>query len=344
MRESLVGLPLQRSTFSQLWSVGALVGSSHVLPDGRFGARLDNKGNLLVDKGHILAMKRAFPPEPSAAFLTALETRRRNRCAALLDSVRQVDAPIATTASGLVAESGLLVRRMADVLPYAILTKFVPEILSDWLTTDPILELTKPDRPSPGLQLTHNLEQLAVWCERCGWPPARVRADWPDVDPAVAGAVIDFSAAHAGFGPVAWEARGFDDPAFVLRMLERMEPQNVARPAQGGADSREIVPAAPVGMDPLDVLMSWLEFTEFQIWYIRHAFFNGLIPRLSALAKCEQREPQTMLFMSAEELAGSWPTERELSLRMEAYWSDSVYLSHNDVPAERLSQLFVAPR
>src|SRR5207253_1294622 len=61
IRPHLVGLPIQRSVFGELYRAGELVGLASALPDGRFGAWLDDEGSLFLDRSHVDVLEPGFP-------------------------------------------------------------------------------------------------------------------------------------------------------------------------------------------------------------------------------------------------------------------------------------------
>ncbi len=339
LRERIIGLPLQRSVFDRLTTAGELVGLGHALPDG-FRADLDATGSLHVSSEDARALRAAFPRRPGRGFVTALEGTRRSVCAGLLEATRAAEslAPAGDDADCRRAAIDLLAR-LADFMPYPILTKIVPELLLGALDTDES-PIEAPPSPSPGLQLTLSLERLAAWCADAGWSAERLAAAWPDVPPHVGSAVLSFCAAHSGFGPVAWEAPGFDSPEFTLRALA-----GVARPGSG-----EPPPPAPTFADlapdphahPMTTagaLSAWLELTDHQIWYVRTAFFRGLVPLLRSWAGELSVAPRDMLFVTRHELAGELPDIQAIDERRNAYWADTGYLERNSVAPHRLDAI-----
>src|SRR5205823_7413755 len=60
IRRGLIGLPIQRSIFDGLWTIGELVGVQDVLPEGRFGAWFEDNGDLHVREEDVRRLRQAF--------------------------------------------------------------------------------------------------------------------------------------------------------------------------------------------------------------------------------------------------------------------------------------------
>ncbi len=248
----------------------------------------------------------------------------------------------AGSARDIVDVASLLLQQIADVLPYPILSKFVPALLFERLIATGATVLPRPAMPSPGLRLTRSLETLAVWCEQRGWPPRLLRARWPDVDSEVSDAVWRFCADHAGFGPVAWEAPGFDDPRYVLQAMDGLGSGQVSKAAIPSSRLEDLIPAPGRPLDLQGVLAGWLEFIELQIWYVRSAFYRGLVPLLIELGRIRGWSPVKLLFLSRHEISGACPSGDTIDRRIELYLRDVAYLRQNSADVGRLDALFDA--
>lgn len=332
LRDRLIGLPLQRSTFDQIDRLGELIGLGHALPGGRFDAHLDDEGNLHVATAHVEALRSAFPARPDPGFLELVEQARRSRCTALREAWTRTGSHEAS-ASQLVAAVSELLTRVTDVMPYGLLSKFVPELLSDALVASGASSVPALPAPSPGAQLTNSLSRLAAWCVGQGVAGEDLARRWPDVDPGIRAPVEAFCSAHAGFGPVAWEAPGFDDPRFTLRAIAGLG----ALPGAGRAAPvfEDLTPADDQARDLAGALAAWQEFTEHQIWYVRTAFHRGIAPLLRRLAASVRVAPHRLLFLTRHEIAGDWPSDVEIDHRVTRYMADTAYLHRHSIAPDR---------
>jgi hypothetical protein len=342
LREHMIGLPLQRSIFDRLDASGTLIGLENTLQNGRFNASLDTEGSLHVDQADVAALVSAFPKRPDEAFLIRLETERRTRCAALLHATTRAQeaAAIADIANGRLAANELL-DRLTDFVPYPILTKIVPDLLREALVAQGEPEIPSAPTPSPGMSLTRDLERLSLWVLQQGSSAAALADAWPDVPQEVKDATRGFCTTHTGFGPVAWEAPGFDSACYTLlamTSLGRVDgPSDVARRPSFSHISPEIdrPPMTLAG-----VLEGWLELTDLQIWFVRTAFYVGLVPLIVQLSAGFGMAPEHLLFVTRHELKDSVPTKTVISERMATYQAGDAYLTRNSVGPERLGSLF----
>jgi hypothetical protein len=342
LRERMIGLPLQRSIFDELQTTGALIGLARALPDGHFEAQLDVAGSLLVNPAHFEALQAAFPERPDQRFLDKLEAQRRTCCAGLIDATGHGgEAAAHSDPDGWHAAAVDLLQRLADFIPYAILTKFVPDMLWRALATEEREWTPSGPGPSPGLQLTLSLEGLLRHLAALGMSADAAAATWPEVPEAVALAVAGFCSAHAGFGPVAWDGIGYDSPHYTLWTLRGLETEGDSagdRPPEY-ADLTPDLEAYPMTL--AGILEGWVVLTDLQIWYVRTAFYHGLLPLLVKLSAERSLPPESLLFVSRHELAeGAIPPVTEIMRRMRAYWADEEYLARNGVATDRLQAMF----
>ena len=342
LRKKMVGLPLQRSIFDRLDTLGSVIGLASVLRDGRFNAMLDTQGSLHVDQSDMAALIEAFPTKPDDPFLVHLESERRSRCAALLratDRAREATA-IADEAHGLAAATELL-DRLADFVPYPILTKIVPELLHKTLVAQGAMAIPSAPTPSPGMRLTLDLECLASWCWANGFSASDLADTWPDVPANVDTAVRLFCGTHTGFGPVAWEAPGFDSARHVVLAISSLEG---GHPTTDTADLPSFSHITPELDRPAvtlaGALEGWLELTDLQIWYVRTAFYRGLVPLLEHLGPRLGIAPERLLFVTRHELGASIPDEGVIDERVAVYDSDTAYLERGSISNDRLTSLF----
>lgn len=342
LREQMIGLPLQRSIFDHLDTSGSLIGLESALQNGRFNASLDTEGSLHVDQADLSALVSAFPQRPDEDFLIRLETERRTRCAALLHAITlaQEAAATADVTIGRSAANELL-DRLADFVPYPILTKIVPDLLRGAMLAQGEHEIPSAPTPSPGMSLTRDLERLSLWLQQQGSSAAALADAWPDVPQDVGDALRGFCATHTGFGPVSWEAPGFDSACYTLlavASLGRVDgTSDVVRRPSFSHISPEI--DRPL-MTLAGVLEGWLELTDLQIWFVRTAFYAGLVPLIMQLSAAFGMAPEHLLFVTRHELKELVPAATVISERMATYQAGDAYLTRNSVGPERLGSLF----
>lgn len=342
----MIGLPLQRSVFDQLYTAGDLIGLADVLESGRFEAELDESGSLLVARASVDALRAAFPARPDQAFLQRLEERRRTVCKALIAHIGHAREAATGSDHEAMREAACdLLQRVADFIPYAILTKIVPELLWQAISIEKENRTPSSDGPSAGLHLTLSLERLARFLWASGAAPDVVAASWPDVPVPIAAAVNDFCVTHAGFGPVAWEGLGYDSAEYVLSTLRGLEDESGGPGGEEVPEYPDLTPdldARP--MTPTGALYGWLELTDLQIWYLRTAFYHGLKPLFVRLGESRFLPPQSFLFVSRHELAtDDIPRKKELLRRIELYGADTDYLQRTGVIDGRLRSMFAGP-
>ena len=337
LRRHLVGLPIQRSVFDELWTAADLVGLDDRYPGGRFPADLDGDGSLQVDPEGIVTMRRAFPAVPDRSFLVGLDEEREQRCRTLLTLVAGADRAASQTSDRNLEDVGRLLAAVARLMPYPLLTKVVPDLLLAAID-EPSLPL--PDHPSPGAVLTEDLRRLASWSVGRGLTAAALVAGWPPPDAELIAAVQVFCRQHAGFGPVAWESPGFDSIAYTLRAMTTIDPGPPAT-SPPWRTAGDFVPGhrSPAAT-AREAAVRWVEYMDLQIWYVRHAFYNGIVPLLAALGTDRGVEPWRLLFVERREFTTRMPDPAEIDHRIDAYMARAGYLAANGVDLARLQAIF----
>ena len=168
------------------------------------------------------------------------------------------------------------------------------------------------------------------WCADRGQPARLLVEIWPRGDPEVVDAVVAFCRHHAGFGPVAWEAPGFDSPAHTVRAMTAFEPDPTVSAPPDAVDFSPTDDGPPVtGLR--DVAVRWVEFMDLQIWYLRHAFYNGVVPLLHGLGDSAGVAPWRLLFVERGELATGVPAPDEVDRRLDRYLAQSDYMAANGI-------------
>lgn len=350
-RRHLVGLPLQRSLFSGIDRAPEAICLTGVLADDRFKAWLDDDGDLFLDRSDVELLVAALPERLTPAFLADMERSLAAACSAVLEAAERArtHAPRADEmqARALLGDLGA---QLAALIPFGILSKFVPDVLYGALASAG--DDSGPPVPleSPGAALTKALAALHIEFAARGFSPERLLAEWPDVPPEVADVAQVFCGAHVGFGPLPWEAPGYEEPRFVLGVLETTfaddDPTDVLRRL-----TRPTSPptAAPEGSDIAalrSTLAAWLEFLEHETWYVRRAFYVGLVPLLRRLVPAYQRggsgrAPEDLLFLELHELttAGDFA---HAPARRARYLAQADYLSKHGVTADHITKILEA--
>src|SRR5437899_1555274 len=72
---------------------------------------------------------------------------------------------------------------------------------------------------SAGAELMQNTFALYQACCDLNYTPQRLQREWPSVSPEVFQLVSEFCNRQTGFGPLAWDSPGYEDPNYVVRLL-----------------------------------------------------------------------------------------------------------------------------
>src|SRR5262249_18063787 len=92
------------------------------------------------------------------------------------------------------------------------------------------------------------------------------------------------------------------------------------------------------------VLGFWLDFLERETWYVRRAFFVGMVPLLQQLAvayrqKIPAFQPEDLLFLEIRELAAGIADPAVIHTRRHRYMKNTDYLSLRGVDPSRLESI-----
>jgi len=332
-RDRFIGLPLQRSVFAGLCQAARAGGVEGAFPEGRLSVWFDAAGNLFVDPSHLHLLRVSLREALQNGALTRLDAAREEACAELAG---------ATAGGSAIPPAGRAVERavqVADavsrVVPFALLAKVVPELLLGRLAEDGD-EGTPPfPTPSPGRKLAVELAEVARFCRASGFDPERLARCWPAVPPAVSRSVEAFCRTHAGFGPVAWEAPGYETPAYAIAAM-----------TAGAAGAAPLpLPAAPDGEPPpiKTSLAGWLLFLELEIWLVRRPFYLALAPLLRRAAGEMGVAPDLLLFADLDELREPSESLRAAEQRRATYLADQAYLRANGIEPGRLDAIMASP-
>ena len=347
-RRHIVGLPLQRSLFGLTARAATTIGLPGLSSELDFPARLDENGNLFLDRARILALTQIlyswFTPET----LEVMHTTHATACDALVAASERVAAARGGAAEKLCED---LADRMAVVLTYGILSKFVPDVLLRALTDAGDLEPPPFPGTSAGAELMQNMFALYEACCALDYPPPRLQREWPRVPAKVYQLVSEFCNRQTGFGPLAWDSPGYEDPNYVVRLLHsafsEVDAEQVGRRVSFVRRPAASRPAAGVSTKVAAlrrVLGFWLNFLERETWFARRAFFVGMVPLLRQLAMgYRQKVPDfqlaDLLFLEIRELVVGIADPAMIQARRHSYTENAEYLSLHGIDSNRLATM-----
>ena len=115
-RRHIVGLPLQRSLFGQIARAATTIGLPGLSSELDFPARLDEKGDLFLDRSQVAALTKALASWFTPETLELMHTRHAAACDVLVDASENA-ARVAASPDGAASKlSEDLANRMALVL------------------------------------------------------------------------------------------------------------------------------------------------------------------------------------------------------------------------------------
>lgn len=350
-RRHIIGLPLQCSLFGQVARVATTIGLPGLTTEQDFPARLDENGDLFLDRWQVAALTRTLPSWLTPETLEFMHTTHAAACDALVDASENAARVTASLDGAARKVWEDLANKMALVLAYGILSKFVPDILLRALADAGDAEPPPFPEQSAGAELMQNTFALYQACCALKYSPQRLQREWPRVSPEVFHLVSEFCNRQTGFGPLAWDSPGYEDPNYVVRLLHsafdevdakevRRRLSFVKRPAV--ARSTINMPAKIAALR--HVLGFWLDFLERETWYVRRAFFVGMIPLLQQLAtgyrqKIPEFQPADPLFLQIRELAAGIADPAVIHTRRGRYMENTEYLSLRGVHPSRLATM-----
>jgi hypothetical protein len=344
-----VGLPLQRSVFRAVGRAGDVLGRAGILPGCRVPVWIDDGGDLHLDRAAVQRLAEELPARLTAERLEVLRRDHQAACAAVIDTSESC----ARAARSLDEEEarrqlGELGAHVAGLVPYGILSKFVPDALLRALAAAGDGGAPPFPERSAGAALTADLLTLFLECRARGYPPERLEGEWPAVADEVAALVRGAGDRLAGFGPLAWDAPGYEQPLYVIRVmraafgqvdsdglrLRLSAPAPRPSPGPGGSEAAALRRA----------LAFWLDFLERETWYVRRAFYRGMVPLLRRLAAGQRRRhpgsrPDDVLFLTIDVLTAGGFDPAAVRTRRETYLADGDYLARHGVEPDRLGPL-----
>ena len=351
-RRHLLGLPLQRSLFGQTATAATTIGLPGLSSELNFPAHLDENGDLFLDRSQVAALTNALSSWFTPETLQIMHTTHATACDALVDASENA-ARIAASLDGASARklSEDLANKIAVVMAYGILSKFVPDVLLGALGEAGDAEPPPFPEKSAGAELMQNTFALYEACVALNYTPQRLQHEWPSVSPEIFHLVSEFCNRQTGFGPLAWESPGYEDPNYVVGLLhsafDEVDAEQVRRRlsfANRPAVARSTA-GAPTKIAALRrALGFWLEFLERELWYVRRAFYVGMTALLRRLAAEYRRETPTfqladILFLDIHELITGTIDPAVIQTRRHNYKKNTEYLLLRGVDPGRLATI-----
>ena len=354
-RRHLIGLPLQRCGFADIDCAPELIGLTDVLPGGRMGAWLNDDGDLFLDRLRIERLATALSDRLTPAFLDGMERSLVEACDAVQSATEhsraRARAADVDEVRHLIGDLGQSVKRL---VPFGILSKFVPDVLYTALAAKRFVGIPPLPSESAGATLTREAFALFTACRAGGFGPDRLLVEWPNVPTNIAECVLDFCGRQVGFGPLRWEAPGYESPRYVFATLQSSFAEHDATELfrRLDASARMRNSASELALSPAHaplarVIATWREFLERETWYLRRAFYVGLLPLLLRLVPEYLQRDRGMviddiLFLELDELTALRPDTRLARVRRARYLANSGYLTEHGLSSNRLGAVLEA--
>ena len=160
----------------------------------------------------------------------------------------------------------------------------------------------------------------------------------------------EFCNRQTGFGPLAWDSPGYEDPNYVVRLLHsafnEVDAEQVRRRLSFAKRPAAPRSTASVSTKSLPSGVFWVlaGFSGTKTWYVRRAFYLGMIPLLQQLAagyrkKIPAFQLADLLFLDIRELAGGIADPAVIHTRRHRYMENTDYLSLHGVDPSRLATI-----
>jgi hypothetical protein len=355
-RRHIVGLPLQRSLFRQAARAATTIGLPGLSSEMDFPARLDENGDLFLDRSQLAALSKTLTSWFTRETLEQMHITHATACDALVD-VSEHAARVALSLDNAAARklSENLANKMALVLAYGILSKFVPDLLLRALVDSGDVEPPPFPEKSAGAELMQSTFGLYEACCALNYAPQRLNREWPRVSPKVFQLIGEFCNRQTGFGPLAWDSPGYEDPGYVVRLLHSAFDDVDVGQVRGRlslAKRAAVTASRPEVRTKIaalkHVLGFWLDFLERETWYVRRAFYVGMVPLLQRLAvgylqKIPALQPADLLFLDIRELTTEIDDPAMICNRRDRYMENTDYLSVRGVEPSRLTTMMRNP-
>ena len=350
-RRHIVGLPLQRSLFGLAARAATTIGLPGLSSELDFPARLDENGDLFLDRSRVAELSKAFLSWFTPKTLERMRSTHVAACDGLMDASENAALVAASLDEAVRKFAEDFANRMALVLAYGIFSKFVPDLLFRALADAGDVEPTPFPVKSAGAELMQDTFALYQACCVLNYSPQRLEHEWPRVSSEVFQLVKEFCYRQTGFGPLAWDSPGYEDPNHVIRLLhsafDEVDAEQLRR--RLSFTKRPAVTPFPGGKRTKiaalrRVLGFWLDFLERETWYVRRAFYVGMIPLLQKLMagygqKMPAFQPADLLFLDIRELTTGIADPAVIYARRQRYMENSEYLSVRGVDPGRLATI-----
>lgn len=350
-RRHIIGLPLQRSLFALAAPAATTIGLPGLSSVSDFPARLDENGDLFLDRSQVTALIEALSAWLTPGNLELMHARLANACAALVEASEN-PVPLAVARDGEPMKSSEdFADRMALLLAYGILSKFVPDVLLRALADAGDLQPPPFPEISAGAQLMQDTFELYQKCGARNYTAERLRREWPRVPSEIFDLVREFCLRQTGFGPLAWDSPGYEDPGYVVRLLHsafhEVDPEEVGRRLGFARKTTVIQPTSETSPKVAALrraLGLWLDFLERETWYVRRAFYLKMVPLLQTLAarfreKLPALQAADLLFLEIGELTAGIADPEAIQARRDRYLRNTEYLSLHGVERNRLTTM-----
>ena len=350
-RRQIIGLPLQRSLFGLVPRAATKIGLPGLTSEVDFPAQLDESGDLFLDRAKITAITRELPRWFTLETLERMHMTHTAACDALITASEAASRTVGSFGEPARKSLEDLADKMALVLAYGILSKFVPDVLLRALADEGDLDAPPFPRRSAGAELLGETFGLYQSCCALNYSPQRLQHEWPRVSPEVFQLISEFCNQQTGFGPLAWDSPGYEDPVYVVRLLhsafDEVDAGEIRRRVSFAKRVAFDLPAAvlPARVAMLRrVLGFWLEFLDRETWYVRRAFYIGMIPILRQFGSPGRQnagclELTDLLFLEISELTTGAIDPMVIRTRRDLYLANTEYLSLHGINAKRLATM-----
>jgi len=350
-RRHIIGLPLQRSVFALTARAATSIGLPGLTSERDFPSWLDENGDLILDRAQVAALVQDLPSHLTPETLELMYTRHVAACKKLMDATERA-ARIPASGNGKETELAKdLANKIAVVLSYGILSKFVPDLLWRVLADGGDIESPPFPETSAGGELMQNSFALYQACSAVGYDPERLEQEWPDVSSEAFQLVSEFCRRQTGFGPLAWDSPGYEDPSYVTRLLrsafQEVDSEQVSRRFVSSKRSTPSLSTSKMTSKTAALtrlLGFWLDFLERETWYVRRAFFVGMAPILQQLAASYRQERPAfetvdLLFLELPELTEATADLALIRGRRQGYMENIDYLRLHGIDQRRLQTI-----
>jgi hypothetical protein len=350
-RRHIVGLPLQRSIFRLASQVATTIGLPGLISERDFPASLNENGDLFLDRSKVASLTTALRAWFTSENLQLMHAGHAAACDALLNANRTFDSQFGSDECAIRNHIESLANRMALILAYGVLSKFVPDLLLRSLEEAGDTEPPPFPKRSAGAELMQETFALHQACFVLGYTPQTLRQKWPHVSSDVFQLVINFCRRHTGFGRLAWDSPGYEDPDYVIRVLHSAcDDVDAEQLRQRLSFAKAPVLASPASQGATRiatlrrVLGFWLDFLERETWYVRREFYLCMIPLLRELAgrireKIQAFQTADLLFLEVNELTTGTLDAAVIRTRRLDYMRNNEYLSSHGVDPNRLATI-----